>query len=161
MAITQIMLMSLLKQTPGVCHHLHLLEEHPGVMEVILVTMVITLIILKCHHIQMGHYKNQDLQLETIPEVIIVQLVQQLAIVFLGIPMGLDMGDQPHPHPLQDMVPMTEEDIMEDDRQQRISHQIITSCHPRESTVEKLSEFSLITTTNNKKFHTPTLSFSI
>ena len=120
--------------------------------------MVITLIILKCHHIQMGHYKNQDLQLETIPEVIIVQLVQQLVIVFLGIPMGLDMGDQPHHRPLQGMVPMIEEVIMEVDRQQRISHQIITSCHPRESTVEKLSEFSLITTTNNKKkFHTPTL----
>merc|ERR1719273_579395 len=44
------------------------------------------------------------------------------------------------------MVPMTDGVTIID--RQRTFHQIITSCHHRESTVEKLSEFLLITTIN-------------
>ena len=73
--------------------------------------------------------------------------------------MGLGAMGGLHPHPLQDMVPMTEEGTMEG---RQNFHQIITSCHPRESTVEKLSVFSLITTTNNKKLYpTPLPTFYI
>ena len=162
MVITQIMLMSHLKQTPGVCPPYPLVPPG-GVMGV---TPTIT--ILRCHLIQMGPYKNQDPQLrEATPEVTLsnIQPQQELVTAFLGILMGgltlMGLGAMGglHPHPLQDMVPMTEEGTMEG---RQNFHQIITSCHPRESTVEKLSVFSLITTTNNKKpYATPLPTFYI
>ena len=161
MVIIQIMLMSHLKQTPGVCPPYPLVPPG-GVMGV---TPTIT--ILRCHLIQMGPYKNQDPQLEATPEVTLsnIQPQQDLVTAFLGIPMGgltlMGLGAMGgfHPHPLQDMVPMIEEGTMED---RQNFHQIITSCHPRESTVEKLSVFSLITTTNNKKpYSSPLLTLYI
>ena len=107
MAITQTMLMNPLKLTPGVC------PLYPKGQEVMGVTPTITT--LKCHLIQMGHYKNQDPQVEVIPEVILSNIQHhhqlELVTVYQGIPMEVgDMGFPwgVHPHPLQDMVPMTE-----------------------------------------------------
>ena len=106
MAIIQIMLMNPLKLTLGACPH------YPRVQGVMGVTPTITT--LKCHLIQMGHYKNQDPQVEVIPEVILNNIQhhqQELGTVFQGIPMEVGAMGVPwgvHPHPLQDMVPMTE-----------------------------------------------------
>merc|ERR1719228_2102853 len=125
------MLMNPLKLTPGVCPLYP--QEPQGVMGGTPIT-----IILKCHLIQMGLYKNQDLQVEAIPEVILNNIQHhQLVTVFQGIPMELGVMGAPwgvHPHPLQDMVPMTEGVIMEDLQN---FHQIITSCHPRERSASR------------------------
>ena len=138
MVITQIMLMSHLKQTLGVCPPYPLVPPG-GVMGAIPTTTI-----LRCHLIQMGPYKNQDPQLkEATPEVTLSNIQpqpQELVTAFLGIPMGglilMGLGAMGglHPHPLQDMVPMTEEGTM-DGRQN--FHQIITSCHPRERSASR------------------------
>ena len=124
-ATTQTMPMSLMRLTRAAC--LHYLQAPPEG----------TTITLRCHLTITGPYRGPG-QMEATQE-----LLRLLATACPGRPMATVMGDR---HPRRPATgPMTGAAATIIDLP-RIFRQIITSCLPRESIVEKLSEFTLITT---------------
>ena len=120
----QTMLMNHMKLTLEECHLY--LQVHPEGTT-----------IPKCHPMSMGPYRGLIGPMEATQE------LHRLATASPGRSMAMAM-EVLHPHP-QDMVPMTD-GVTIIEGHLRTSHQTITSCLPRESIVETLSEFMLITT---------------